>query len=163
MLREMRRKSLWLSLLVIMASGAALFGLQQARLVDVARLDFSGQTKWLADRSYDFLEDLKYKDFAKASEYHLAETQAKRDIPELIRRVFGIKHEILDIDRFEILGVDLDRSGLRARVRTRVYFNVLGDRAVRDSTSSRRDVELLLYWFKQSDGQWAMELESSLR
>lgn len=159
----MKRKSVILSAVVVAVGGATLFGLQQARLVDVARLDFSGQTKWLADRSYDFLEDLKFKDFAKASTYHLAETQAKRDIPELIRRVFGIKHEVLDIERFEVLEVDLDRSGLRARVRTRVYFNVLGDRSVRESTASRRDIELLLYWFKQADGSWAMELESSLR
>lgn len=159
----MRKKSLILSLVVVGLAGAALFGLQQARLVDVARLDFSGQTKWLADRSFDFLEDLKFKDFAKASTYHLAETQAERDIPELIRRVFGIKHEVLDIERFEVVEVDLDRSGERARVRMRVYFNVLGDRTVRENASSRRDIELLLYWFKQADGQWAMELESSLR
>jgi hypothetical protein len=157
------KKSIIIGAVVVLLAGAALVALQQARLVDVARLDFSGQTKWLADRSYDFLEDLKYKDFAKSATYHLAATQEKRDIPELIRRVFGVKHEVLDIERFEVLEVDLDRSGLRARVRTQVYFHILGDRTVRESAAGRRDIELLLYWFKQDDGQWVMELESSLR
>ncbi|MFO0727930.1 MAG: hypothetical protein U1E65_29390 [Myxococcota bacterium] len=121
------------------------------------------QRGWLSDRSFDFLEDLQFKDFEKASTYHLAETQKKRDIPTMIRRIFGIKHELLDIQDYKILDVDLDRSGARARVKVLVNYHVLGDESSRDSTSAFKSLELMLYWFKQADASWAMELESSLR
>ncbi|MBK8014452.1 MAG: hypothetical protein IPK13_24270 [Deltaproteobacteria bacterium] len=117
----------------------------------------------LTQRTYDFLEDIKFKDFAKASTYHLAKTQEKRDIPELLRRVFGIKHEVLDITSFQVLEVDFDRGGRRARVRTQVFFRVLGDQKVRENVNNNRNVEILFYWFQQPDDEWIMELESSLR
>ena len=159
------RKSL-IALVVVLLVGAGV-------LVSVANkpwgLDFSqfgvgsGDAAWLAARSVDFLEDLKFKDFEKASKYHLAKAREARDVPALIQRAFGIKHEILDITSFDVLDVDLDRSGRRARVRTLVRFHVLGERSMRDDPGSNRDIEMLLYWFKAEDGSWTMELESSLR
>lgn len=121
------------------------------------------ETAWLAERSIDFVEDLQFKDFAKASTYHLPETQKARDIPELIRSVFLVRHEQLDIVDYKVLEVDLDRSKTRARVRVLVNYRLLGDRSTRESPQAQRDVEMLLYWFKQASGVWAMELESSLR
>ncbi len=111
----------------------------------------------------DFLEDLRFKDFKKSSTYHLEKTQKARDIPKLIRRVFLVRHEMLDIKSYKIIGLDFDRSGKRARVRAMVYYRILGDQRTRDDKDSSRDLELLFYWFQQDDDSWAMELESSLR
>lgn len=132
--------------------------------LSVARLGLGASDEaYVVDRSIDFLEDLRYKDFKKASTYHLPETQLARDIPEMIRRKFGIRHEVLDIRDFKVIGTDFDRAGNRARVRAMVYYRVLSDIRVREHEENNRDAEMLLYWFKQPDGKWVMELESSLR
>jgi hypothetical protein len=152
------KKSAIVLVLALLGAGAALFLLSQP----VPLLGYQ-DASFLRDRTVDFLEDLKFKDFAKASTYHLPETQQARDIPELIRRVFAVKHELLDIQRWEILGVEFDRKENRSRVRALVFYRLLGDKVVRDNANNQREVEMLFYWFKQKDGSWAMELESSLR
>lgn len=155
----------WIVLVLVLAvAGGGLWLLRSPLGVSIGGVEVGGaEREWLADRSVDFVEDLQFKDFKKASAYHLAETQAARDIPELIRRIFLVKHEQLDIIDYRVLDVDLDRSKRRARVRMIINYRVLGDRATRESPSAQRDVELLLYWFKQESDTWAMELESSLR
>ena len=134
--------------------------------LSVGEVNIGGsESRWLADKTYDFLEDVQFKDFDKASTYHLKETQAKRDIPGLIQRVFFVKHEALDILRFKVSEVDLDRSQTRARVRTVIWYRVLGDKKTTSNADSRRETELLFYWFKDKSGaeaKWTMELSSSL-
>ena len=123
----------------------------------------TGDKAYLRDRTLEFLEDIKFKDFEKASMYHLQETRKARDIPKLLQRVFKIRHEVLDIQDFEVLEVELDSKKHRGRVRTLVRYHVLGDRKVRERADSFRDAEMLFYWFRQDDAEWTMELESSLR
>ena len=134
--------------------------------VSVGGVDVGGsERRWLAERTYDFLEDIQFKDFDRASTYHLKATQTERDIPALIQRVFQIRHETLDIVKFKILEVDLDRSKSRCRVRTSIWYRVLGDSVVTDNSESRRQAELLFYWFRDSKTNppsWTMELSSSL-
>lgn len=157
----MKKSWLLLAGTLVLAGGAVWYAAVPTG-VGLAGALGGGDRQFVAERSYDFLEDLRYKDFKKASSYHLPATQAARDIPEMIRRRFGIKHEVLDIHSFKILGVDFDRSENRARVRSMVYYRVLSDVVVRDHVENNRDAEMLFYWFKQADGQWVMELESSL-
>lgn len=160
----MARKSIIVLAVTIVLAAGLLFVLSSPTGISIPGLNLGGSEKtFLKDRTVDFLEDIKFKDFKTASTYHLAEAQKKRDIPDLIRRVFAVKHEVLDIKDYKILGVEMDRSKGRARVRALVYFHVLGTKKVRDSARSRDNVEMLFYWFKQPDGTWAMELESSLR
>lgn len=154
----MVKKSLIASILALLLAGGALYLLSAPVLV-LGNEDAA----FLRDRTVDFLEDIKFKDFAKASTYHLPETQKARDIPELIRRVFMVKHEVLDIQRYQILDVELDRGERRSRVRALVFYRLLGDKNTRDDPNALRDVEMLFYWFQQADGSWVMELESSLR
>ena len=158
------QKSLIILVIVLALGGGALWFFSQPRGVSFGGVDFGGHERaWLAERSVDFFEDIQFKDFKKASTYHLDETQKARDIPELIRQRFGIKHEVLDITQYKVLDVDLDRSKERARVRMLVMFRVLGDKLTRNDKEGTRDTELLLYWFRKKDGKWHMELESSLR
>jgi hypothetical protein len=148
----------------VVLGGAGLYVVSSPRGVSVLGVDVGGQERgWLSERSVDFIEDLQFKDFKRASTYHLAKTQAARNIPELIQRVFVVKHEVLDITDYKVLEVDLDRAKTRARVRMNVKYRVLGDQSFRDDPNLRRDVELMLYWFRGEDGAWTMELESSLR
>jgi len=157
------RKSLIALIGTLALGGVALWFVSSPRGVSIGGVDFGGaERRWLAERTADFLEDLQFKDFDTASKYHLAADREKRDIPAMIQSRFGIKHEVLDITRYEILEVDLDRAKTRARVRSLVHFHVLGDKLVRDDKESSRDVEMLLYWFRDAAGQWTMELSSSL-
>lgn len=158
------KKSVIVLLITILLAGGLLYVVASPGGISIGGIDLGGADRaFLRDRTIDFLEDIKFKDFQKASTYHLPETQKERDIPEMIRRVFAVRHELLDIQRYEILDVELDRAKSRARVRSLVYFRVLGDKQTRESERSHRDVEMMFYWFKQSDGSWVMELESSLR
>lgn len=158
------RKSLIALVIVAVIAGAAVLFFATPVGLSVGGVDLGGTERaWLRERSVDFLEDLQFKDFDTAATYHLGETQVARDIPQLIRKVFLIKHEVLDIIRYEITEVDLDRSKTRARVRCLIDFRVMGDSAIRDKPESKRNVEMMLYWFRGDDGKWTMELESSLR
>jgi hypothetical protein len=159
----MRKSFILLGIAVVLGAGA-LYIVASPTAISVGGVELGGgERTWLADRSIDFLEDLQFKDFKKASTYHLEKTQKERNIPEMIRTKFGIKHEVLDITDYKVLEVDLDRAAARARVRTLLHFHILGDSVIRDHKSSSRELEMILYWFKQEDGTWAMELENSLR
>lgn len=155
-------KSALILFVLLAAAGAGLWLLSGPANLSVPAVVMTGDRAYLRDRTLEFLEDIKFKDFEKASTYHLAEAQKARDIPALLQRVFHIKHEVLDIQTYEVLEVEMDSSKRRGRVRTLVRFHVLGDRDVREHEDAFRDVEMLFYWFKGPEGAWTMELESSL-
>lgn len=158
------KKTAIITAIVIALGGAALWFFSQPRGVSIGGVDLGGsERQWLAERSIDFVEDIQFKDFQKASTYHLEKTQKERDIPGMIQRLFRIRHEVLDITGYEVLEVDLDRSKTRGRVKVQIFFRVLGDKVVRDNMEAKREGEMILYWFRAADGTWTMELESSLR
>lgn len=112
--------------------------------------------KYVTQQTLKFLEDLQYKDFQKAASYHSVEDRKKVNIPNLIERMFQVKPETLDIMRYEVQRVDIDSTGLRARVRTKTYCKIL-------NANSIREPEIIFYWFKDPSEGWVMELESSLQ
>ncbi|MCA9793255.1 MAG: hypothetical protein KC910_15705 [Candidatus Eremiobacteraeota bacterium] len=116
----------------------------------------SGDASFLSKRSIDFMEDLQFKDFEKAASYHSAEERKDVNIPRLIERLFAIKPEFLDIQRYDIRDVDIDRSGNRARVKVHAVVKILNTKEVKEP-------EILLYWRKDPAEGWVMELQSSLR
>lgn len=120
-------------------------------------LPLGGTLGALRRTTLQFWEDIQFKDFAHAATYHDAAAQSEVDIPYLLERLFLQKPESLDFINFEILFADLDSTGLRARVKTRVTVKNLLDNKVYDR-------EIMLYYHRASLGDpWAMELESSLR
>lgn len=116
----------------------------------------SAESSFIEQRTLDFLEDIRFKDFAQAASYHSVTDRKTVDIPYLIERIFQIKPEFLDILRYEILAVELDRSGTRGRVKTRTVVKIL-------NTGEIREPEIIFYWYKDPRDGWVMRLESSLR
>lgn len=116
----------------------------------------SADARFVKKRTTDFLEDIQFKDFKKAATYHDKADRATVDIPNLIERMFGVKPEFLDIMRYEIKKVDIDRSGDRARVKTGTVVKVL-------NTGKIERPEIIFYWKKDPKEGWVMKLESSLR
>ncbi len=116
----------------------------------------SPDAKQLEGIATKFLEDLQFKDFDKAASYHSREDRKNVNIPALIERMFAIKPEMMDIMRFEIVKVQLDSSGKRAKVKTKTTIKLL-------NTKEIREPEIMLYFFKDPAEGWVMELESSIR
>lgn len=120
------------------------------------RFDLSGDRSVLAEKSIAFFEDLQFKDFDKAAEYHSPEDQESVNIPRLIERIFVIKPELLDIESYKVERIHIDRSGNRARVFMSVFFKVL-------NTGREAERDIILYYYKDHRDYWYMKLESSLR
>jgi len=103
-----------------------------------------------------FLEDLQFKDFENAARYHSPDMQDSVDIPYLLERLFMVKPEALDIMEYSIILAEVDSSGLRARIKSRVKFKEL-------IKGNIKETELMLYYHRDNtDSPWYMKLESSL-
>ncbi len=120
-------------------------------------LAVGGDLGWLRRTSLAFWEDIQFKDFNKAATYHSPEKQSEVDIPFLLQRLFGVRPEQLEIMEYEIVLADIDSTGLRARVKTRVKAKLLVDGRVDDT-------EFMLFFHRSSVADpWYMVLEDSLR
>ncbi len=120
-------------------------------------LPLGGEEGLLRRTTLSFWEDLQFKDFDKAATYHSPERQETVDIPLLLERIFLQKPELLEIMSYEIVMADLDSSGLRARIKTRVKVKDLPREDIDDR-------EVILYYKRETlDAPWYMDLETSLR
>lgn len=120
-------------------------------------LPLGGARGLLRRTSLAFLEDLQFKDFLRAAQYHAPDKREAVDIPFILQRVFLQKPEALDIMSYEVVFADLDSSGDRGRVKTRVKVKDL-------FRSEIREQELILYFERENAGApWYMKLEDSLR
>ena len=120
-------------------------------------LPIGGQQALLRQLTLSFWEDIAFKDFAKAASYHAADIQDAVDIPFLLERLFMQKPEALEFMNYEVVFVDVDSSGKRARVKSRVKVKDL----LRDKPMEK---EIMLFYHRNStEDPWHMMLESSLR
>lgn len=104
-----------------------------------------------------FLEDVQFKDFVSAANYHAPDLIDSVDIPFLLQRLFAVKPEALDIMDYDIVFAELDSSNLHARVKVRIKVKLLLDETIRER-------EFILYFDRDSAGDpWYMKLEDSLR
>ena len=105
----------------------------------------------------EFLEDIQFKDFVSAASYHAPDLRDSVDIPFLLQRLFTVKPEALDIMDYGIVFSEIDSSGLRARVKSRIKVNILLNSRIEER-------ELILYFARDSvTDPWHMKLEDSLR
>ncbi len=120
-------------------------------------LALGGDRGALRRMALTFLEDIQFKDFASEASFHAPDSRDGVDIPFLLQRLFTVKPEALDIMDYEIVFAELDSSGRRARVKTRVKVKLLLDGRIAER-------ELILYFHRDSAADpWYMKLEDSLR
>lgn len=151
----MRKSAIAFLILVLIGLGVYFFATKYGIRFGTFQFVFDKDKDILRNLTIDFLEDIKFKDFDKAASYHTKEDQETVDIPHLIERIFQIKPELLDIMKYEITGVDIDRRATRARVKTHTTVKVL-------NTEELKEPDIIFYWQK-IDGHWYMKLESSLQ
>ena len=120
-------------------------------------LPIGGAEAELRRAAMSFWEDIQFKDFDAAAGYHDPATQSEVDIPYLLERLFAVKPEMLDVMSYEVVFAEVDSSGLRARVKTRLKVKELVRNKIKEQ-------EVILYFHRRSPGaDWYMVLESSLR
>jgi hypothetical protein len=151
----MRKSGIAFVILVLLGLGFYFFATKYEIKIGAFQFVFSKEKKLLQELTSAFLEDIQFKDFDKAATYHTVEDQKTVDIPDLLERLFQIKPELLDIMKYEITGVEVDKSGTRARVKTHTTVKLL-------NTDEIKEPDLIFYWHKQGE-QWYMKLESSLQ
>ncbi len=142
---------LLLAILLIAGSGYAYLQSQQLNQAPLSTV-LSGDKQSIVQTSQHFMEDLKYKDFKAAAKYSLPEQQATLDMPALIERLFQVKPEFLDIQKYTVTATD--QSGERARVHLNAHIKIL-------NTDESRIPEIILY-YKKKNGQWYMDFASSV-
>lgn len=153
-------RKLWTVLAVLGAVGAGGY-LAAAHLSGGAfptpGLQVGGDRGALRRTALSFWEDIQFKDFSAAAAYHAPDVRESVDIPYLIQRIFLQKPELLDIMEVEVVLVDLDSTGRRARVKTRLKVKDLALERVMER-------EILLYFSREdAAAPWYMKLEDSLR
>jgi hypothetical protein len=120
-------------------------------------LPIGGERGKLRDKTMSFIEDIKFKDFAKAASYHDPKIQEQIDIPYLLERMFMLKPEALDIMEYDVVFAELDSSSLRGRVKVRIKFKDLVKGQIHEK-------EVIYFYHRASEKEpWFMVLESSLR
>ena len=120
-------------------------------------LPLGGDRGLLRRIATQFIEDIQFRDLVGAAKYHSPEDQAGVDIPYLLWQLFKVKPEALDIMDYEVVFVDLDSGGNRARVKLRLKAKFLGDGKIREQ-------EIMLYFNRANKGApWYMKFEDSLR
>ncbi len=120
-------------------------------------LELGGDRGELRRQATSFLEDIQFKDFETAASYHAPEKRDQVDIPFLLQRLFQVKPEALDIMSYEVVFADIDTTGNRGRVKTRVKVKELIRQDIRDQ-------EIIFYFDRvNASAPWYMKLEDSLR
>jgi len=154
----MKRLSLTIALGLLVAAGGYLgVAHLSGGAFPTPGLPIGGDAGELRRISLSFWEDIQFKDFDKAASYHPPELQESVDIPFLLQRLFVVRPEALDILEYEVVMVDIDSTGDRARVRTRLKVKELARGKIQEK-------QVMLYFRREAETDpWTMRLEDSLR
>lgn len=153
----MRRWLIALSVLAALSAGYVAGAHLSGGAWPTLGLPIGGDRARLRRTTRSFWEDIQFKDFERAASYHSEEKRESVDIPYLLERMFLLRPEALEIMSYEVVLAEVDSTGLRARVKTRVKARDL----VRERVEER---EVMLYYHRAAmDAPWHMELETSLR
>jgi hypothetical protein len=149
----MKKVLIVLGVVLSLAVGLLVFTSRNSTMA--VHASYAGESQQMEKMCLAFMEDIQFKDFQKAASYHSVEDRKKADVPAEIQHWFGIRHETLNIMRYDIVKISFDSSGKRCRVLVHTVFKVLNANEI-------RELEIMLYWFKDPAEGWVMDLDSSL-
>ena len=109
----------------------------------------------LMRKSRRFMECLQFKEFKEAAAFHSPQDLKERsDIPKMLEDFFLIPPENLDVREVRVNFVELDSTGVRAKVKVTSTVEVLNKKETRDP-------EAMLYW-RLDNGTWYLDLRTTL-
>lgn len=121
----------------------------------VADPNSDNDARFIYDRTVDFMEDIRFKDFDKAASYSSSLDRKNVNMTRALTRLFLVPPESVDILESEIVSVELDRSKTRGRVKTHSRVKIL-------NANRFQEPEIIFYWHKDPKEGWVMKLESSI-
>lgn len=140
-----------LGILVLLAAGGG-FGLA---VVNGYVPGLGGHRAQLTAKSRRFMECLKFKEFKEAAAFHHPQDLKENpNIPKLLEDFFLIPPENLDVREVRVDYVELDSTGVRAKVKVTSTVEVLNKKETRDP-------EAMLYW-RLDGGTWYLDLRTTL-
>ena len=108
--------------------------------------------KVIREHTRQFWEFIRFKSFDQAAEYD--DDEDKETTAKKIERIFRIKPENLDIQRIDVVSVEIDGTGDLARSKTRLEGEMLNPKR-------SKTIEVMLFWRRDGDA-WRLKLRSSL-
>lgn len=131
------KKTTLATLITLVVLGAGIW-------IAVARpFPFMGSDPQVERLTRAFLEDLQYKDFRQAGLYHHKLERDRLDIGRSLEGLFLVKPELLDIRDYDIVRVERDEQGGRAKTLVRTRYTRLN----LDKEPQEKDI--LVYWIKR--------------
>jgi hypothetical protein len=119
-------------------------------IIFVPSYEWDPTKRMLAQKTSDFIESLKFKDFKRAAQFHSLLDKNRKNIPKLIEQKFLIKPEFLNIVNYEIQFVELNKKRDRARVKTLITIEILNSGNLNDKSENKvKTVDMMFYWAKE--------------
>ena len=113
---------------------------------------FHSEKKIIRGQTLQFWEFIRFKSFDQAAVFD--EDEDRETTARLIEGIFRIKPENLDIQRVDVISVEIDSSGDLARSKTRLEGEMLNPKRA-------ETIEVMLFWRRDGD-KWRLKLRSSL-
>ncbi len=113
---------------------------------------YHSDKKGIREQTRQFWEFIRFKSFDQAAQFD--EDEDKETTARLIERIFRIKPENLDIQRVDVLSVEIDSSGNLGRSKARLEGELLNPKKT-------KTIEVMLFW-RRVGGVWRLKLRSSL-
>lgn len=118
-------------------------------------LHVGGEQAGLRKEVLKFWEDIKFRDLKSASAFLPSSNQNPEQIANFLTQIFNTPASSLDLVNYDIELIELDSTGLRARVKTKLTANNLSKQEVTTS-------ETMLFFYRTSGGEtWYLELGNS--
>ncbi len=138
----------------------------------------SPEKQVIRERTLQFIESLKFKDFDKAATFHSPKDKNRKNIPSLIEKKFAVKPEFLNFVDYEVSFVEMNEAETRGLVKTNITVELLNSKQGQKNKGNKvKTVEIIYYWAKEQkyemdendkprkvDGkyEWYHKLQSSL-
>ena len=113
---------------------------------------YHSDKKIIREQTRQFWEFIQFKSFDQAATLDADEDQ--NTTARLIERIFRVKPENLDIQRVDVIAVEIDSSGDLARSKSRLEGEMLNPKKA-------KTIEVMLFWRRDGD-MWRLKLRSSL-
>ena len=145
---------LYLVLVVLLIVGGY-FGLSyfSSGKLPTLSLLFNSEKSKVQSAALNFWEDIKFKDIKNASKLLNENPDSQKTIETFLRNLFKIDLERLDISSYEIVQLEIDSTGKRARVKTKVLA---------ENLNTQQSVEqYVMLFFYSKDAMWFLDLQNS--
>lgn len=144
------------TLLAVAAGGYAGYAHFTGGEVPTLGLPIGGARAELRTLTMSFWEDIKFKDYKKAASYQAETKRSESSISALVEQVFGLPAQSVDLMEFSVVEAELDSTGNRARLKSRVK--------AKDLVKGKVHTREVMHFFHRDTPQaaWVLDLDHTV-